>query len=74
MCNWWIPGQRKGEEAEYRKWAEYGDRESFTSKHGPMYVPVKVEDGGKWLVIGSDKDGEADLAIGRQQAPYHDRR
>ena len=34
----------------------------------------KVEDGGKWLVIGSDKDGEADLAIGRQQAPYHDRR
>jgi hypothetical protein len=47
VCNWWIPGQRKGEEAEYRKWAEYGDKESFTSKHGPMYVPVKLEDGGK---------------------------
>jgi hypothetical protein len=28
------------------------------------------EDGGEWLVIGSDEDGEADLAIGRQQAPY----
>ncbi len=47
VANWWVPGQREGEEAEYKKWREYGDKESFTSLHGPMYVPQRVEDGGK---------------------------
>jgi hypothetical protein len=44
---WWVPGQRTGEEAQYKAWREYGDKVSFTSLHGPMYVPKKVEDGGK---------------------------
>ncbi len=44
---WWVPGQRTGEEAHYKTWREYGDKVSFTSLHGPMYVPKKVEDGGK---------------------------
>jgi len=42
-----VPGQRAGEEAQYKAWREYGDKVSFTSLHGPMYVPKKVEDGGK---------------------------
>ena len=47
VTNWWVPGQREGEEEDYKKWREYGDRESWTTLHGPMYVPTKVEDGGK---------------------------
>jgi len=42
-----VPGQRTGEEAQYKAWREYGDKVSFTSLHGPMYAPKKVEDGGK---------------------------
>ncbi len=47
VAMWWVPGQRSGEEAQYKAWREYGDKVSFTSLHGPMYVPKKVEDGGK---------------------------
>ena len=47
VAMWWVPGQRAGEEAQYKAWREYGDKVSFTSLHGPMYVPKKVEDGGK---------------------------
>ncbi len=47
VAMWWVPGQRTGEEAQYKAWREYGDKVSFTSLHGPMYVPKKAEDGGK---------------------------
>ncbi len=47
VAMWWVPGQRTGEEAQYKAWREYGDKVSFTSLHGPMYAPKKVEDGGK---------------------------
>jgi len=36
IANWWLPGQRDGEEEEYKKWREYGDKKSFTTLHGPM--------------------------------------
>jgi hypothetical protein len=48
VSNWWVPGQKQGEEDAYRKWREYGDKASFTSLHGPMYVPRRVEDGGRY--------------------------
>jgi hypothetical protein len=48
VAMWWVPGQRLGEEAEYKQWREYGDKSSFTSVHGAMIVPKKVEDGGKF--------------------------
>jgi hypothetical protein len=48
VSNWWFPGQRAGEEAAYRRWREYGDRSSWTSTHGAFYVPVKVENGGRY--------------------------
>jgi hypothetical protein len=52
VANWWIPGQRKEEDEAYRKWPEYGDKTSFTGLHGPMYVPKRVEDGGKYGYSG----------------------
>ena len=51
---WWVPGSRKGEEAEYEKWiwSKYvppkvvADQTPFAGLHGPVYVPKKIEDGG----------------------------
>lgn len=48
VTNWWVPGQRQGEEEEHKKMPEYGDKISFNSLHGPMYVPKRVEDGGRY--------------------------
>jgi hypothetical protein len=52
---WWVPGSRKGEEAEYNKWIwsklvppkVIADQTPFAGLHGPVYVPKKLEDGGK---------------------------
>ena len=51
---WWVPGSRKGEEAEYNKWVwsklvppkVVADQTPFAGLHGPVYVPKKLEDGG----------------------------
>jgi hypothetical protein len=48
VSNWWVPGQRLGEEEAYHQWRGYGDHKSFTCKNGPFYVPRKVEDGGRY--------------------------
>ena len=48
VSNWWVPGQRLGEEESYRQWRSYGDRKSFTCKNGGFFVPQKVEDGGRY--------------------------
>src|SRR5688572_426353 len=48
VSNWWVPGQKKEEDAEYRKWKEHGDKHSFTGLHGPTYVPQRIEDGGRY--------------------------
>ena len=51
---WWVPGSRKGEEAEYNKWIwsklvppkVAKDQTPFAGLHGPVYGPKKLEDGG----------------------------
>ena len=51
---WWVPGSRKGEEAEYNKWMwsklippkVHPDQTPFAGLHGPVYAPRKIEDGG----------------------------
>src|SRR3954468_5797568 len=48
VANWWVPGRGEGEEPEQKKWRDYGDKESWTALHRPMYVPKKVEDGGRY--------------------------
>ena len=45
VSRWWVPGQRFGEEEEYKKWPFAGDQSSWTSSHG-FTVPKRVEDGG----------------------------
>jgi hypothetical protein len=46
VSRWWVPGQRLGEEAEYKKYRFAGDHTSWTSNHGAITVPKRVEDGG----------------------------
>jgi hypothetical protein len=51
---WWIPGSRRGEEAQYAEWmwskmvppAVAPDQTPFAGLHGPVYVPKRLEDGG----------------------------
>ena len=46
VSRWWVPGQRLGEEEEYKKYAFANDRTSWTGNHGAISVPKRVEDGG----------------------------
>lgn len=46
VSRWWVPGQKFGEEEEYKKYPFAGDRSSWTSNHGGAVVPRRVEDGG----------------------------
>jgi hypothetical protein len=46
VSRWWVPGQRVGEEEEYKKYWFAGDQMSWTGNHGAMIVPKRVEDGG----------------------------
>lgn len=46
VSRWWVPGQRIGEEAEYKKYRFAGDKTSWTGNHGAISVPRRVEDGG----------------------------
>jgi len=79
VSNWWFPGQREDEQAEYKSWREHGDKESFTGLHGGFYVPQKRENGGTlgvspWGSLGvllhDFSDISAPKLIGRFEAPY----
>jgi hypothetical protein len=48
ISKWWVPGQRIGEEAEYKKYIFAGDQASWTGNHGALSVPKRVEDGGRY--------------------------
>jgi hypothetical protein len=48
MSRWWVPGQRKGEEEEYKKYWFAGDESSWTGVHGAPTVPKRIEDGGRY--------------------------
>ncbi|MEN2792342.1 hypothetical protein ABC974_22110 [Sphingomonas oligophenolica] len=57
VSNIWVPGQRRGEEAEYREFAWAGGGKASPSFHGGFIVPENVEDGGRlgygaWSVLG----------------------
>jgi hypothetical protein len=46
VSRWWVPGQKIGEEEEYKKYRFAGDHTSWTGNHGAITVPKRVEDGG----------------------------
>lgn len=45
---WWVPGQRRDEEDARSKWRSRNDPLAYDNFHGPMYVPKKVEEGGRY--------------------------
>lgn len=48
LGSWWVPGTRLGEEAEYRKFPNAGNHESWMGARQSMFIPTPVEDGGKY--------------------------
>jgi hypothetical protein len=48
LSTWWVPGQRLGEEAEYRKNPRFGNKTSWMGARMPLFIPRSVEDGGKY--------------------------
>jgi hypothetical protein len=46
VARWWVPGQKFGEEKEYKKFSFADDQSSWTGNHGGAVVPRRVEDGG----------------------------
>jgi len=48
VSKFWIPGQRKGEEAEYMKYWWAGDNSSWNGSHCAASVPRRVEDGARY--------------------------
>jgi len=52
VSRWWVPGQRLGEEEEYKKYWFAGDRGSFTGNHGAAIPPKRIEDGGTIAYTG----------------------
>ena len=45
---WWVPGQRKDEVEAREQWRSKGDPLAFDNFHGPLYVPRRIEDGGRY--------------------------
>ena len=78
VANWWVPGQRIGEEAEATKWPEYGDCESSNCLHTSFFMPVRAENGGRYayscwgsmgLFIHDMSDITAPRVVGRFNPP-----
>lgn len=47
-AQWWVPGQRNDETAVRAKWRSSSDPRAYENFHGPMYVPTRVEQGGRY--------------------------
>jgi len=45
---WSVPGQRIGEEAEYKKNPRAGNKTSWMGSRMPLFIPKTVEEGGKY--------------------------
>ena len=45
---WHVPGQHNSESELYRQWIWAGDGQTWTSFHGPFYVPTRVENDGRY--------------------------
>lgn len=48
VSTWWVPGQRLGEEKQYKEWRQYGNRVSWTGARLPISTPVPLDEGGKY--------------------------
>lgn len=48
LSTWSAPGQRVGEEADYRKNPRYGNKTSWMGARMPLFIPRPVEKGGRY--------------------------
>ena len=52
VSRWWVPGSRKGEEEEYKKYMFANDQSSSTFLKNYPIVPKRVEEGGNIMYGG----------------------
>ncbi len=57
MSHWWVPGMRRGEEEEWKKWPWAGQEGSWTGNHGAAFAPKRHEDGGTIAYCGMGRFG-----------------
>ena len=48
VSRWWVPGQHVDEVEARDMWRSKGDEYAYENFHGPMYVPKRVEDSGRY--------------------------
>ncbi len=52
VSQWWVPGQRVDEGEAREAWRSKGDPWAYDLLHGPVYVPRRVEEGGRYAYSG----------------------
>ena len=72
VSRWWVPGQKFGEDEEYKKYIWAGDHTSWPSNHGAITVPRRVEDGGTIGYSGFGAFGMFVMDLERHQASEAD--
>jgi hypothetical protein len=70
VTSWHYPGQLASEVEARSKWSSAKDRARMATLHGPEYVPVRVEDGGK---LGYGPWGSLGMMIHDLSDPAHPR-
>ena len=77
---WWVPGQKTKEEEARRQWRSHGDPRAYDTFHGPEYVPLRIEDGGRYgyggwgtfgLLIHDLSDPGAPRLVGQWDTPEY---
>jgi hypothetical protein len=68
VATWHYPGQLESEVEARSKWSSANDRARMATLHGPEYVPLRVEDGGK---LGYGPWGSLGMMIHDLSDPAH---
>jgi len=66
---WWVPGQKRSEEDARNEWRSKDDPLAYQTMHGPVYVPQRVEHGGRLAYGGWGAFGVLIHDISNPQAP-----
>lgn len=69
VARWWVPGQRYGEEAQYKQYPFAGDGSSWTGNHGGACAPKRLEDGGRYAYCGMGQFGMFTLDLADPSRP-----
>ncbi len=82
LSSWWVPGQKRDETEARSRWRSRGDPLAYDTFHGPEYVPVPIERGGRYgfggwgafgVLIHDLSDPMRPALVGRWDTPEYRR-